>query len=209
MSFFIGLALAAEDEGRDARGLTFSSASGAAVSQTSWVFPAMRALLLDCTRSGGCLVRPSIASRMVGLRRHVQTKVANQANCAAWCGLHIFPDQDDQTRKESNPRLRQEAERSNRKADLGLLGSVMALNFNRVAPASEELEIWSATERDFSFVISNESRNGPGLHGQPGFVASWRPINFNRPAIRVGGSPFKTFAEAEKACETMLAHLAR
>ena len=82
----------------------------------------------------------------------------------------------------------------------------MALNFNRVAPASEELEIWSATERDFSFVISYESRNGPGLHGQPGFVASWRPINFNRPAIRVGGSPFKTFAEAEKACETMLAH---
>jgi hypothetical protein len=41
------------------------------------------------------------------------------------------------------------------------------------------------------------------------FVASWRPINFNRPAIRVGGSPFKTFAEAEKACETMLAHLAK
>jgi hypothetical protein len=26
---------------------------------------------------------------------------------------------------------------------------------------------------------------------------------------RVGGSPFKTFAEAEKACEAMLVHLAR
>ena len=107
---------------------------------------------------------------MVGLRRHLQTKVANQANCAGWCGLHIFPDQEP-SRKESNPRLRQEAERSDREADLGLLGGVMALNFNRVAPASEELEIWSATERDFSLVISNESRNGPGLHGQPGFVA--------------------------------------
>jgi hypothetical protein len=83
----------------------------------------------------------------------------------------------------------------------------MALHFNRVAPAKEELEIWSASESGFSFVISNESSSGPGLHGRPGFVASWRPINFNRPAIRVGGSPFKTFAEAEKACEVMLAHL--
>ena len=26
---------------------------------------------------------------------------------------------------------------------------------------------------------------------------------------RVGGSPFKTFAEAEKACEAMLAHLTK
>jgi hypothetical protein len=83
----------------------------------------------------------------------------------------------------------------------------MALHFSRVAPATEELEIWSAIERGFSFVISNESRDGPGLHGKPGFVASWRPINFNRTAIRVGGSPFRTFAEAEKACEDMLAHL--
>ena len=83
----------------------------------------------------------------------------------------------------------------------------MALHFNRVAPEKEELEIWSASESGFSFVISNESASGPGLHGRPGFVASWRPINFNRPAVRVGGSPFKTFAEAEKACEAMLAHL--
>ena len=83
----------------------------------------------------------------------------------------------------------------------------MALHFSRVAPATEELEIWSAIERGYSFVISNESRSGPGLHGKPGFVASWRPINFNRSAIRVSGSPFKTFAEAEKACEAMLVHL--
>jgi hypothetical protein len=83
----------------------------------------------------------------------------------------------------------------------------MALHFSRVAPAKEELEIWSASERGFSFVISNESSSGPGLHGRLGFVASWRPININRPAVRVGGSPFQTFAEAEKACEAMLAHL--
>jgi hypothetical protein len=85
----------------------------------------------------------------------------------------------------------------------------MALHFSRVGPATEELEIWSAIERGFSFVISNESRDGPGLHGKPGFVASWRPIHINKPAIRVGGSPFKTFAEAETACEAMLAHLTR
>ena len=82
----------------------------------------------------------------------------------------------------------------------------MALHFSRVGPATAELEIWSASECGFSFVISNESSSGPGLRGRPGFVASWRPI-INRPAIRVGGSPFETFAEAEKACEAMLEHL--
>ena len=81
------------------------------------------------------------------------------------------------------------------------------MHFSRVGPATGDLEIWSAIELDYSFVISNESRSGPELRGKPGFVASWRPINFNRTAIRVGGSPFKTFAEAENACEAMLAHL--
>ena len=33
------------------------------------------------------------------------------------------------------------------------------------------LEIWSASARGFSFVISHESSSGPGLHGRPGFVA--------------------------------------
>jgi hypothetical protein len=83
----------------------------------------------------------------------------------------------------------------------------MALHFSRVGAATDELEIWSASEYGFSFVVSNESRSGPGLHGRPGFVASWRPIDINKPAIRVGGSPFKSFAEAEKACEAMLVHL--
>ena len=83
----------------------------------------------------------------------------------------------------------------------------MALHFGRVGPPTEKLEIWCASERGFSFVISNESKDGPGLHGKPGFVASWRPIDINKSAIRIGGSPFKTFAEAETACEAMLAHL--
>ena len=80
------------------------------------------------------------------------------------------------------------------------------MHYSRVAPATEELEIWSAIELGYSFVISNESRSGPGLHGKPGFVASWRPIDFNRSAIRVSGSSFKTLAEAENACEAMLVH---
>lgn len=92
---------------------------------------------------------------------------------------------------------------------LWLAGSKAPMHFSRIALVTQELEIWSAIECGFSFVISNESRNGPGLHGKPGFVASWRPINFNKPAIRVGGSPFKTFAEAENACEAMLAHLTK
>ena len=31
------------------------------------------------------------------------------------------------------------------------------MHFSRVAPATEELEIWSAIELGYSFVISNES----------------------------------------------------
>jgi hypothetical protein len=98
-------------------------------------------------------------------------------------------------RKPATPRLA---------AVFGSMEGGMALHFSRTI---DELEIWSASERGFSFVISNESSGGPGLHGQPGFVASWRPININRPAIRVSGSPFKTFAEAAEACEAMLGYL--
>jgi hypothetical protein len=84
----------------------------------------------------------------------------------------------------------------------------MALQFRRVPLAKAELGLWSASEHGYSFVISHESSHCPGFHGRPGFVASWRPINRNRPAIKVGGSPFKTLAEAEKACEAMLQYLA-
>ena len=46
-----------------------------------------------------------------------------------------------------------------------------------------------------------------GFHGSTGFVASWRPLYRGRGAIRIAGSPFKTFAEAEEACTTMLKYL--
>lgn len=76
-------------------------------------------------------------------------------------------------------------------------------------PVVEDVDIWTANSDGFSFVISYESRSGPGFHGRTGFVASWRTIDHKRSAIRVGGSPFKTFAEAEEACKAMLGHLTR
>ena len=81
------------------------------------------------------------------------------------------------------------------------------MQFNRVANPLGELQIWKATSGGFSFVISYVSRSGPGLHGTPGFVGSWRPLHGNRGAVKIIGSPFKTLEAAEQACETMLSYL--
>jgi hypothetical protein len=83
------------------------------------------------------------------------------------------------------------------------------MQFSRVITPVKDIEIWSASSRGFSFVISHESRSGPGLHGNPGFVVSWRPTHQNRSAIKIGGSPFKTLVEAERACAIFLEHLTR
>ena len=83
------------------------------------------------------------------------------------------------------------------------------MQFTRVVSPVEDMEIWNASSAGFSFVISYESRSGPGFHGPPGYVASWRPIDQNRSAIKIGGSPFKTLAEAEEACKAMLGYLTR
>ena len=81
------------------------------------------------------------------------------------------------------------------------------MQFSRVITPVEDIQIWNASSNGFSFVISYESRSGPGLQGNPGFVAAWRPIYQNRPAVKVIGSPFKTLTAAEQACEAMLGHL--
>jgi hypothetical protein len=73
--------------------------------------------------------------------------------------------------------------------------------------AVEGMEIWSASSDGYSFVISFESLTGPGLHGRPGYVASWRPLYQSRGAIKIVGSPFKTFDEAEAACDATLTYL--
>ncbi|MGO4513629.1 hypothetical protein CT676_42005 [Bradyrhizobium sp. MOS001] len=77
----------------------------------------------------------------------------------------------------------------------------MPLQFQR---AVEKMEIWSANSDGYSFVISYESPAGPGFHGRAGYLASWRPVYEGRSAIRITGSPFKTFDEAEAACDAML-----
>jgi hypothetical protein len=84
----------------------------------------------------------------------------------------------------------------------------MTMQFSRVANPIQDMRIWNTISNGFSFVISHETRSGPGLHGRrPGFTASWRPIHQNRSAVKVAGSPFETFAEAEEACKAVLAHL--
>ena len=80
----------------------------------------------------------------------------------------------------------------------------MRLQFHR---AVETMEIWSASSGEYSFVISFENPAGPGFHGRTGYVASWRPVYSGRSAIKITGSPFKTFDEAEAACEAKLKHL--
>jgi hypothetical protein len=75
------------------------------------------------------------------------------------------------------------------------------MQFSRVINPVGDMQIWNASGDGFSFLISYESRGGPGLHGA---VASWRPLHDNRSAVKVIGSPFKTFEAAEEACETIL-----
>jgi hypothetical protein len=72
------------------------------------------------------------------------------------------------------------------------------VQFSRVITLVEDLQVWNATSDGFSFVTSFASRSGPGFRGNPGFLASWRPIYQNRFAVKVIGSPFKTFHEAER-----------
>jgi hypothetical protein len=79
-----------------------------------------------------------------------------------------------------------------------------ALTFQRTL---RELDVWSAHSDGFSFVITSESQSGSGFHGRTGYLASWRPDHLNRLAIKVVGSPFKTFENAEEACNAMLRHL--
>jgi hypothetical protein len=83
------------------------------------------------------------------------------------------------------------------------------MQFTRVIGHVEDMEVWNASGSGFSFVISHESRSGAGFRGRAGFMASWRPIHQNSSAVTVGGSPFKTLAEAESACQAMASLLTK
>ncbi|MET3338626.1 hypothetical protein ABIF61_007150 [Bradyrhizobium japonicum] len=78
---------------------------------------------------------------------------------------------------------------------------MMPLQFHR---AVKNMEIWSARSGGYSFVISLQGPTGPGFRGRFGYVASWRPLDQSRGAIRVLGSPLQSFAEADDACNSML-----
>jgi hypothetical protein len=80
----------------------------------------------------------------------------------------------------------------------------MSLQFHR---AVENMDVWSASSVNISFVISFASRAGPGFHGRPGFLASWQPLYSSTGAIEIIGSPFEAFADAEDACNAMLREL--
>ena len=82
----------------------------------------------------------------------------------------------------------------------------MSLQFHQ---AVENLDLWSASSADISFVIAFASPAGPGFHGRPGFLASWWPLRSSEGAVVVMGSPFSTLADAEAACNTMLGDLER
>jgi hypothetical protein len=80
----------------------------------------------------------------------------------------------------------------------------MSLQFHQ---AVENMDVWSASSAEISFVITFASPAGPGFHGCRGFLASWRPLYSNKGAVEISGSPFSTLADAEKACNTMLGEL--
>jgi hypothetical protein len=75
--------------------------------------------------------------------------------------------------------------------------------------AVENMDVWSASSADISFVITFASPTGPGFHGRHGFLASGRPLYSSTGAVKVIGSLFNTFADAEAACNTMLEVLER
>jgi hypothetical protein len=64
----------------------------------------------------------------------------------------------------------------------------LRLQFHR---AVEEIEIWSASNSGFSFVITYESPVGPGFHGRPGYVA-------------VNGAPFIRAVERFRSADRLL-----
>jgi hypothetical protein len=76
----------------------------------------------------------------------------------------------------------------------------MPLQFHR---AVEQMEIWSAYSDEYSFVISYGNLAGQSAR-RGGYLASWRPLYKGRGSIKILGSPFKTYDEAEAACNAML-----
>ena len=52
----------------------------------------------------------------------------------------------------------------------------MSLQFRQ---AVENIDVWSVSSADSSFVITFAGPTGPGFHGRRGFLASWRPLYYS------------------------------
>lgn len=60
---------------------------------------------------------------------------------------------------------------------------------------------WNAKDNLRSYVISHESRSGPGFEDYTGFTASWRLLIATSGRNVIEGSPFKTLDGAKAAVE--------
>jgi len=89
------------------------------------------------------------------------------------------------------------------------------MKFERLPPLGP-LQTWRAASDGFSFVICHEPLSLGPQH--QGYTATWksrahdiRPalpgLGGTQPANRIDGGPWRTFAEAEAACEATLRHL--
>jgi hypothetical protein len=70
--------------------------------------------------------------------------------------------------------------------------------------AFDGMDVWSASSHGFSFVISYDSPERPDFHGNAGYWASWHPVYLGSLAVEITGAPFKSFTEAEAACNSTL-----
>ena len=74
------------------------------------------------------------------------------------------------------------------------------MNFKQISSPIPNFKIWNCSNGKYSFVITL---------GYKGYTASWkdRTIKVKQMANRIDGSPFKTFNEAEIACQKILKQL--
>jgi hypothetical protein len=86
------------------------------------------------------------------------------------------------------------------------------MNFIPMPSPLPDMEVWAARSHGYSFVISLEKTQPPDPEWN-GYTASWKNTNIDtrpfgkQPANRIDGGPWKTFAEAERACEQVLKQL--
>ena len=72
---------------------------------------------------------------------------------------------------------------------------------------ASKLSRWTATTAQLSLAAADMFATPVAVHWSSRLYASWSLLYQNRTAIKVTGSPFKTFVEAENACNAIFSHL--